>query len=61
MTELEPRRSGLEQLAEVVRQIGETFGRPTPPIVQAHAERVERRQLPRSRHADVVDPGDCPR
>lgn len=40
MTELEPRRSGLLKLAEVVRQIGETFGRPEPRPVQATAERV---------------------
>ena len=40
MNELEPRRSGLEQLADAVRQIGEIFGRLEPRPVQAHAERV---------------------
>lgn len=52
MTELEPRRSGLEQLTEVIRQIGATFAPVEPRPVRAHAERVAETPLQiEGRHA----------
>jgi hypothetical protein len=45
MTELEPRRSGLRQLAEAVRQITAALAPVGPRPVQAHAERVDETPL----------------